>query len=65
MPSHVDTAIKMSPSVTCYDILPGIANICALEGWGGFVLIILRYITTGEKKATQSIDHTMGQMTGD
>jgi hypothetical protein len=57
MPSYVNTAIKMSPGVTCYDILPGIANICA----DNFAC----YVTTGEKRVTQHSDHTMHQMVGD
>jgi len=61
----------MSPSVTYYDILPGIPNICALRGgWGGWGWRIcfdnfVCYITAGEKRLTQYSNYTMGQMIGD
>jgi len=54
----------MSQSVICYDILPGIANICAV-GVGICFDHFACYITPGEKRVTQYIDHTMGQMFGD
>jgi hypothetical protein len=65
MPSLIDTAIKMSPSVTCNDILTGITNICAQWGWGICFDNSACYIITGENRMTQYSDYAMGQMTGE